>query len=319
MSKKANPTVVGAFVLGALLLSILALLLLGGGRLFDESFECVLYFDESVSGLDVGAPVDFLGVRIGTVTDVRLVLDDAAPAGQIFRPVRIRLEGRQVNVAHGGALFENSAALLDLLVERHGLRARLATQSFLTGKLKIELALFPDKPVRRVGRDPGLWEMPTIASPLQDVADEVSQLPLAAIVQDAHRAVARLADLMEPDQAGQTVATLNDVLHRLDSLLAGLEQNIGPNAAADQDVLASAHAALGDFRSLLRKLDVALPPLLENAAKASGNAGALLDSDSPLLAEISRLLDEFRAASQSIRHLANTLEQHPESVLRGKK
>ena len=67
MSKQANPTLIGAFVLGAIILGTVVVLLLAGGQWFQEKRQHMLYFDGAAQGLQVGAPVVFLGVKVGTV------------------------------------------------------------------------------------------------------------------------------------------------------------------------------------------------------------------------------------------------------------
>ena len=74
MNKKTSPTLIGAFIVGAVVLLVIAVIAFGSGRLFKQSKEFVLYFDNSVNGLRVGAPVKFKGVEIGSVKDIRLQL-----------------------------------------------------------------------------------------------------------------------------------------------------------------------------------------------------------------------------------------------------
>ncbi len=74
MSKQANKTKIGIFVLGAMALLVIAIVVLGSGKLFRKTFKAVCFFEGSVGGLDAGAPVVFDGVRIGSVTDKRLLL-----------------------------------------------------------------------------------------------------------------------------------------------------------------------------------------------------------------------------------------------------
>ena len=133
--KKPHPAVVGAFVIGAIALLILAALALGGRGLFERKLECVAYFDENIGGLDVGAPVEYEGVRIGTVTGVRIEFD--LPTHRFYRPVRFQIEPSRISA---DSTFTGSPGdLLARLVTDHGLRAQLANQSLLTGKLKITL------------------------------------------------------------------------------------------------------------------------------------------------------------------------------------
>jgi len=73
MSKKANPTIIGAFVVGAIAIVTILILLLSGNVLFKKEVQAIMYFDGSVTGLNVGAPVKFRGVKVGTVTDIKLI------------------------------------------------------------------------------------------------------------------------------------------------------------------------------------------------------------------------------------------------------
>ena len=75
MGRRANPTVIGAFIIGAVALIVIGLLVLGRGQFFSDTQTFVLYFDGSIKGLNIGAPVDFQGVRIGSVTDIHVIYD----------------------------------------------------------------------------------------------------------------------------------------------------------------------------------------------------------------------------------------------------
>ena len=92
MSTKVSPTLIGAFVIGAVALIVIAILLLGSGRLFRQTRDFVLYFDNSVNGLRVGAPVKFKGVEVGSVKDIRLQLEKGAEVNKIPVIIEIDLE-----------------------------------------------------------------------------------------------------------------------------------------------------------------------------------------------------------------------------------
>ena len=99
MNKKISPAVIGAFVLGAVALIIIAILVFGSGRLFRQTREFVLYFDNSVNGLRIGAPVKFKGVEIGSVKDIRLQLEKDKeredPGDHRNRPGKVYLKGSE--------------------------------------------------------------------------------------------------------------------------------------------------------------------------------------------------------------------------------
>jgi paraquat-inducible protein B len=286
MSKKANPAVVGGFVIGAITLSIIGIMLLGGKSIFDDNFKCILFFEESISGLDIGAPVEYQGVRVGTVTDVWIEVDPGENAG-IYRPVIMEIEGRRIYSSGGIQTGQRVGERMDELVTRHGLRARVASQSMLTGKLKIELGNYPDQAIRRRNRDPELWEMPTIDSPMRRVAQELAQMPISDIVNETHRALQRLSELLDPEVSGTTLRNLNGTMMRLESLLTTVDEN--------------------------------LEPLMKNLTKATEEFTLMLDADSPVRAELYVLAEDVRRAVRSFQSLTDYLEQHPESILRGKR
>ena len=132
MAKQSFKTAVGAFVIGGLALLVAGIILLGGGRMFSDDIEYVLYFDGSVSGLNIGAPVVFRGVPMGQVT--RISLEANPRDASVTIPVYIRLdENSIVRAGVTGELTDNfRQEILRRLIQR-GLRARLQLQSLITG------------------------------------------------------------------------------------------------------------------------------------------------------------------------------------------
>ena len=131
MSERANPTLIGAFLLGAIALVVAGLMVFGGGRFFTETVTYVAYFPETISGLNDGAPVNFRGVKVGTVRRIEVQLDAQDLSVKI--PVYLRLERRRIREI-GGTIPEIN--FIPELIER-GLRAQLQLQSIVTGQLSI--------------------------------------------------------------------------------------------------------------------------------------------------------------------------------------
>lgn len=317
MSKKANPTVVGSFVIGAIVISIVGIMMLGGRSLLEEKVECILYFDESVSGLDVGAPVDFQGVRVGTVTGVKLEFDHKNN-GDILRPVTLQLEESRINFAQDRDHETKPGEALEFLIMKRGLRARLATQSILTGKLKVELGYFPTTPVVLKNRSGVLRELPTIPSPFKQVASELAQLPLSEIVNEVHRAVKGMADILNPESTGKTLANIDQAVEKMVSVLVQLEAAIDPAAKQSSEVMASAKLSLDEFHATLTELNKNVGPLLEQATQVTGHFNVLMNPESQARGEFSLLLEDLQQTSKAMRQLVNYLEQHPDALLRGK-
>ena len=164
MAKQSFKTAVGAFVIGGLALLVAGIILLGGGRMFSDDIEYVLYFDGSVSGLNIGAPVVFRGVPMGQVT--RISLEANPRDASVTIPVYIRLdENSIVRAGVAGELTDNfRQEILRRLIQR-GLRARLQLQSLITGQYRVELDFLPNTPANFRSPMPDR-EIPTLPSPI---------------------------------------------------------------------------------------------------------------------------------------------------------
>jgi paraquat-inducible protein B len=99
MSRKANPALIGAFVLAAIALGVVALIIFGGGKFFVQTQKAVLYFEGSIKGLAKGSPVTFRGVKIGQVVDVKVVINPADMT--IRRPILIEIEADRISDPSG--------------------------------------------------------------------------------------------------------------------------------------------------------------------------------------------------------------------------
>src|SRR5580765_3240053 len=158
MSTRVNSAAIGAFVVGAIVLLLVALLVWGGTGLFRSKLTYVLFFDSAVTGLNKGAPVLARGVKIGEVTDVQLRWGTRGVIGVYVGLEPDLLKG----MAEGGP-----AQALERAVQQDGLRAQLRLESFVTGVLYVAFDLRPDTPIVRRGLDPKVPEMPTIPTDIE--------------------------------------------------------------------------------------------------------------------------------------------------------
>ena len=168
MSSKANPSAIGAFVIGGLALAIGAVLVLGGGRFFEDSSTYVMYFDGSVSGLRIGAPVEFRGVQVGEVRDIIGTVNEEL---EIQIPVFVRFGGDRLRSTSEGARIADTEQAIPILIQR-GMRAQLELQSLVTGQFYIELDFHPESPARFLG-DGVHREIPTIPSRMSELASRI--------------------------------------------------------------------------------------------------------------------------------------------------
>ncbi|MBR6022377.1 MAG: MCE family protein [Kiritimatiellae bacterium] len=314
----------GAFVLGALLLALAAVFAIGGPAFFEKKIDCIAYFEDNISGLDVGAPVEYQGVKIGAVTDVRLECDLSTL--QFARPVRFQLATRAIHYS-GTARDATPRDVLDALVRSHGLRAQLSSQSLLTGKLKITLAHDPDTPVALADRDDDndAFEIPTIPTPLSVAAKKLSDLPLAEILADIRSFLAGISALVNAPELADTVAQIPPTLSAAAAALSSasetldlLRDRLPPLFDTLSSASATASATLDDLQPRLPALLDSLATASESASKAADAVTATLAPDSPQGVLLSDTLSDLQDAARSLRLLLDFLEQHPDALLRGK-
>ncbi|MBS1214017.1 MAG: mammalian cell entry related domain protein, partial [Proteobacteria bacterium] len=166
MSKPISPVAIGGFTLGALVLLVIGILVFGGGQYLKiDKISYVIFFDSSLNGLEVGAPVKMQGVKIGAVTNIVLQIDPKS--AKVYKPVVVEIDRNSFIGASGQAFekaltYEQQKENRDKLVAA-GFRARLEMQSLLTGLLYIDFDVYKDKPARFVGLEyQDLLEVPAI-------------------------------------------------------------------------------------------------------------------------------------------------------------
>ena len=225
MSKQANKTVIGIFVVGAIALAIAAVLILGSGKFFKQTFRAVCYFEGSVGGLNIGAPVVFRGVKIGSVTNVLLRFDSAKLIFVI--PVYIEVEPDKVGVI--GVRPKQVGENLKTFIDR-GLRATLETQSFVTGQMQVGLDFHPDKPAKFAenGIDTKTPEIPTIPTPMQELAKKIQNLPIDKIFEKLASALDGIDKLVKSPEIPEAIRSVNLALGDVRKLVKDVDGQVGP-------------------------------------------------------------------------------------------
>jgi paraquat-inducible protein B len=265
-------------------------------RLYSARNYFVLLFDESVRGLSPGAPVEFRGIQIGQVIDIKSEFD--LKRNRLKIPVIAAVEPERI--AFTGRLPEGATreTLVDYLVES-GLRAQLRTGNLLTGQLYVALDLFPDaKPGKLVRNGKyGYPEFPTTPTQMEEIGSKVSQL------------VAKI-DKIPIDQIGND---LRDTLQGAKRIA---------NSPELLETVKSLNAAVKEFQSLAVELRTRTTPevtaALQQVQRSLAAAENSLAADSPQQYRVKAALDEITGAARALRVLTEFLEAHPESLLRGK-
>jgi paraquat-inducible protein B len=322
MSKQANKTMIGAFVIGAVVLVVGGVLMFGSGKFLQKKVPYVMYFKGSVKGLDVGASLVWRGVKIGTVTGILLRADPVALTVEI--PVFVEVEPDRLHRTGDVTVKRTPRETMKLLIEK-GLRAQLQMQSLVTGKLMIELDFHPDKPAKLYGRDPDYTEIPTIESGLEELAEKIEKAPIEEIFEKLHSAVDGIEKVINSPEVMDVISSFDDTLDAAEKLIEDVDKHVDPLLTATEETVR-------DTQHLVRNVDGKVGTLASSAEDAIKTVSVALDQarktlksverstgdDSVLFYEVNKTLIELSEAARAIRLLADYLNQHPESLLRGK-
>lgn len=272
--RRANPAVVGGFVVGAIALILLGLLMFGGADWFVQHNRYIAYFPGSVKGLQVGAPVDFRGVTIGQVTDIRVLFNPQDVSARIpvimeFDPTQIEVAGRDQTVAE--------STDPERLIEA-GLSAQLQSQSLLTGLLFVNLDFYPNARGRRVGGDEPYPEIPTIPSGLEQLQQS----------------------------AGDIAARLPQLLDQLNGLLADMNQALDQTSGDISSIVSDVAVISSELRELTPEVVARTTQATEDLRRVAGTLEDLLEANRDA---IGAMIDEWTVAASAMRRLADQSEQ----------
>jgi paraquat-inducible protein B len=319
MNKRVHAALIGAFIVGALALIVVALILLGSGRLFRQTQQFALYFDSSVNGLRIGAPVKFRGVEIGSVRNILLQLEPEANIKRI--PVVIDIDADKITSRGGPGATLNDPEAAKRLVDQ-GLRGQLQTESFVTGLLYIGLDLLPETPANFV-QPPGAGylEIPTLPTALEKAQDAANQIlaqleevDLRKLVRSVTQTIESVNRLVSSPAFQSAAHSIERTMPKVDEALVALR-----DLAATMD--ASVKTLSGDLRQTSTEARLALQQAaatMRQVETAVADVQSFVDSDSPTSYEVTKSLQELSDAARSVRLLANYLRRNPRALLFGK-
>ncbi|MGF1277383.1 MlaD family protein [Acetobacter pasteurianus] len=317
MSQSTNrKTLIGAFVILGGLLGLFIIMAFGHMRFFTPSREAAVVFQNSITGLSVGAPVNFRGVKVGTVKSITLRFDPQDRKAYI--PVVLTLEPDQIHVVKdvpGGT----KVSIQEMI--SNGLRAELNLQSFVTGQSNIELDF--DKSVTPVlhPRITDLPEIPVRLSTMEKLKDTIGQIPIKDI---SHHA----------DLALLSITSLSDHLREdLPPLISSVKETADRShetvqAATDaiKDLQAKLDVTLLKMDKLMdtgnTQLDARGKDLHATLASATKTLDSLQDILSPRSIDRANLdasLRDIAAAAASLRGFASDVERNPQLLLMGRR
>ncbi len=328
MKTKLSPVAVGMFVLGALLLAVVAFLSFGGTNIFSKPTRFIVYFDESVTGLDPGAPVKLYGVRVGRVAAINVHYESASKESLV--QVICEVDRNILSDNQGRPIDLTSPAELQSLID-HGLRAGLNLTG-ITGLSFVELEFndvhkYPANPRFVVDLYPVVPSIPSQISQVQQSIVEivtnlkkvdfaglskdlrtllatanrkVSDLDLKALAERVGHAADSVDAFVSSPDAKKSFANLNTAIDETRAVIAKLDGNVGP--VSDQ-----LKQTLADAQTALKSLDAAAVTT-RNFVRDEGQVGD----------EVTLALHQVADAAASLERLTDALERNPSSILVGR-
>lgn len=315
MSKQANKTLIGAFVVGAIVLVTAGILIFGSGAFFSERPVFVMFFEGSVNGLNVGAAVTFRGVKIGTVKEVKLIFD---PEHKTIRiPVLVEFEPEAVTLEKQNMRREPNKNVR-ILIDR-GLRAKLQLQSMVTGLLMIDLDFYPDKPARLVGLDTRYPEIPTISSGLDQMLKKVEKLPIDELVNKITSAIEGIDRTVNSPKITESINSVNLALKDISQIMAKINVEVGPMATSVNNTVKDVEKLVENLDNKVTVLSKDLNETIKESTATVKNLQQATAPGSTVNYQLATTLQELSSAARSLRQLTDMLERNPETLLRGKK
>lgn len=352
MAQEANRTTIGAFVVGAIALLVLGITLFGSGKLFRDYAMYVMFFEGSLEGLTVGSPVEFRGVKIGEVTEIKARF--LPKTLDFYIPVTIRIDNDSIDLYREEGILPHfdKYTFQQPLVDK-GLRGKLKVKSFITGQMFISLDFYPGTKPAYLSLETDYPQLPTLPSDMQQLMTNIQRIPFNQIADRLARALEGLEKTMTSPEIGKGLKNINKIITDTNVLIAHIDSEIRPLAADLTETSRSARNAFtraGDLAENLKGTSEAARGAFSQAEKtlaltdgvpgelaagireATGRASASLDQIRTTLLAYERLaegragvgydlrktLGEIDSAARSLRSLADYLETHPESLIKGK-
>ncbi len=339
MSVKANPTVVGGFVIGAIVLIVISFLVLGSGRFFKNDMRLMAVFPGTVNGLNVGSPVLFRGVNIGSVAKIKLYHNHKTQ--QSLVPVYIDLKQEVMELMIQGEdqnqLTEEQALALMVEMIQSGLHARLILENLVSGRQVVEFEFDTNIPIKLTGIDKKFLEIPTVESDLDKIQNLFKTLPLKELTESLIVTVTKINEMFTNKDAKEVFNNINATIAGSRQLIDNLNAQVVPLSELTKNRLIEVQVLLKNTETQLTQtlleltklssdVNVKLTDLTTSATTAFdksevvlSNMNTMIDQNSSVRSELEQSLKELSRAAKSIRVFTEYLERHPEALIQGKK
>ncbi len=324
---------IGTFVIVSIALFMAAIVIFGGTKFFAKENLVIAYFEGSLQGLSVGAPVTYRGVTVGQVKEIKIHIQaNGTQARELIIPVLISLSAGETLIVDNPDK-NNEAGVNDFLKSMcdQGLRAKLKLQSMVTGKRYVDLAFYENSTA--VFRDQAgqYFEIPTLPSEMQQLSRLMENINLEEIYKKAFNALDSLdklttglsKTLSEPktqklvDNLSAATASLNSILSQIDSDVSPLLQKV--NFGLDTFNILTGHAD-----TLVTSVDTQITPFIDDMTATLSHINTTLQQaektiqpNSPLYYRVSETMRQLEKTGRSVEKLSEFIYRNPDTLIFG--
>jgi paraquat-inducible protein B len=239
--------------------------------------------------------------------------------------MRVEADLMHDNVQLIGPGADDPRALL-LYMVNNGLRAQLNMQSVLTGLLYVQLDFHPEAPLQTADLDSPYPQIPTIPTELEQLRQTLQSIDYSGVARDLADIASSLRTVLRseafaqlPEQLQSLLATVDRAGRELSSSLNTVSPRLETVLGQGEQTLKTLQVELEDLAGEGRRSMQSLRQTLSQAQGALQAADLQLGSDSPTLYQLNRTLEELARASRALHSLAQTLEEQPDALLRGRR
>jgi paraquat-inducible protein B len=328
MSRRANPKLVGAFVLTAIALLVAAALVFGSFTFFEVTRKAVVFFQGSVDGLTQGSAVLFRGVPLGKVVDVGIRYD---PQNSTFE-IPVIIEIRPSVIGRYSPPSQQNVELMQSLIDQ-GLRARLESASLVTGQQVVQLNFFPGTPIKLQKTDLPYFQIPTVPSPTQQIMSsvDVAVKDLPTLIREATAVLDRLQGFLSPENQAAIGSLLESAASAMKSLQAAAD-SLGPLIGGAENTVSSAGQLTkhlddvvqnnrDDIRAMLRNfrdVTVTVNKLVDQLNQiATTNRVPIRQFSEGTLPDLRALIIDARTTVNKATTVLDSLERNPTRFIFG--
>lgn len=335
-----QPALIGVFLILSCVLFAIAVIIFGGNKFFDKKNTAIAYFDDSLQGLSVGAPVTYRGIAIGQVKAIKIHINEVTDTDhQITVPVLITLSSENSvirdNTKKGWKITPDE--FLKTMCKQ-GLRAKLKMQSILTGKQYIDLAEYKGSVAVYHDKEGKYIEIPTLPSEMHQITQLVETMDFAAIYNKALNTLSSMETLSTSlaesltkediqhllSETSATVSNMNSILSQVNGQIGPLMDKINSSLADIDNLTTNADHAVNTFDKQLTpiianlsKSLVDLDTTIELANTILSLAGKAITPNSPFYFRFTEAMRQLEDTAKSIQTLSDFLYRNPDSLILG--